>query len=161
MNAVPRWLTPALALWTLVFAAALANATAIHLTAGPVVLVLGLLALAHGLIHQRWLAAGPLAVVAFAAALVAKISPGWLGDSFTGPAGDVGVRTIWVAAVLVLSAVIAWCLEVHRRLRHSLAGLSGFRPGARVAGQAASIRRSLSTLAHDLDRVEKHLTTVR
>lgn len=164
MSAPPRWLIPALWLWTVLAAVALANATSMRVTAGPVALVLALLAAGHGLIHHRWRVAGPFAALALVAGVV-NGAPA-VDSTYTGPAGSDAVKVIWAAALVVVSAEIAWGLLLHHRYQQKLADLDRWHGRARQAAdqredEAASIRRNLVASADYLDRVERHLTEVR
>lgn len=166
LRGLPGWLTPALGLWVVVVAVALANTTAVTVSAGAVTLALGVLALGHGLLHRRWSVAGPCAVLALAAtvAVVFDLLPAGVSTTSTGPAGTSAPKLIWTALAVIVALEIIWGLLLHTRVRHAVQGLDG--PGARAlterqAAEQARLSRGLDDLDDRLDRVERLLTEVR
>jgi hypothetical protein len=159
----PRWLGPALGLWAVIVAAAVANATAVPVSAGAVTLVWGVLALGHGLVHRRWLVAGPVAVLALAAtgAVSLGLVPADVHATYTGPAGASAPKLIWVALVVVVALEVAWALLLHARVRRTVGDLDG-RGGQVLADRqavgTAQLSRSLADVERHLDRVEQLLT---
>lgn len=138
MAAPPRWLTPALALWTILGAVALANITAVPVSLAGVLVVLLVLTLAQGALSRRWRVAGPFALVttALMAAILGHAFPADWHFSATGPADATAPKVIWAAAYLVAGFDIAWGLFVHRR----------FAPASTV--DPATLHREADVLLH-------------
>jgi hypothetical protein len=158
----PRWLGPALGLWAVIVAAAMANATAVPVSAGTVTLVCGALALGHGLVH-RWLVAGPVAVLALAATgtVALGLLPAGVDTTYTGPAGTSAPKLIWVALAVVVALEVAWGLFLHARVRRTVSDLDsrgGQVLAERQAEGTAQLSRSLADVERHLDRVEQLLT---
>lgn len=162
---IPRWLAPALGVWIILGTAALANATAVAVRGEVVVALLGVLAVAHGLVHRRWLAAGPAAAVALLAAglLSLGLVSGVQGVYRQGPADSAAPVIIWVAAFLVAALDILWGLIVHTRTGRTAQRGPNAPLRQRTQQQAATqeqLRRCLDHLDEQISTIEAHLTTV-
>jgi hypothetical protein len=159
----PRWLGPALGLSAVIVAAAMANATAVPVSAGTVTLACGALALGHGLVHRRWLVAGPVAVLALAATgtVALGLLPAGVDTTYTGPAGTSAPKLIWLALAVVVALEVAWGLLLHARVRRTVSDLDsrgGQVLAERQAEGTAQLSRSLADVERQLDRVEQLLT---
>src|SRR5690606_32871330 len=77
---VPWWLSPMAAVWLTTGVVTMAQVAPIPVHGALVVAGCGLLALGHGLVHRRWLVAGPVAVLS--AVLLFAASTGLLPDGF-------------------------------------------------------------------------------
>lgn len=155
----PRWLTAALALWTVLVAVALANATPVPVSGWGVAAVIGLLCLAHGTVHHRWRIAGPLAVLAalLAAGGVLGFLP--MGTS-AGPALALTPRAAWTAVAIVAGVDIAVALLLHLRIRRraALAGEELSQVTARCTDADNVLRSNVGDLARRVTAVEGLLT---
>lgn len=129
---VPRWLAPVCAIWFIIGVVTVAQVSSIPVHGAMMVAGCGLLALGHGLVHRRWLVAGPIAVLA--TALVGAWVSGLLPDGFqlgpyVGPAQSATPKVIWTTLFVVVGADLALATALRRRVWRATVG----RPPATVA----------------------------
>lgn len=129
---VPWWLSPMAAVWLTTGVVTMAQVAPIPVHGALVVAGCGLLSLGHGLVHRRWLVAGPVAVLS--AVLLFAASTGLLPDGFqlgpyVGPAQSLAPKVAWTTLFVVVGFDTVLATVLHRRVWLVKGDLAERRPG--------------------------------